>query len=315
MNLKFRKATDEIFKLIYRLSHSKRYKHNRKRWPHVKITRGQFGQITYFSYRGNNFPIVDLISLKNSFSGELIIIASGPSVNQINFTKSSTVTTLGVNGSYHLKGTVNFNLYIITDIHFFSQRSDIVKQIISDNQLLLFVQVDGLVKLIDQFGKTNILCKIALIEDAFKLTYGPIRTITELENDKNRNKSIYFYHNNYINHEPIAFETNILQGIFPAKTVVYWALQIVAFLGFKTIYLAGVDMNNFSSPRFYETTDNITYSQLELDFEKNILPAFEHASSVLKKLDISVINMSLNSALSTNIFEKKSYDEIFSKLI
>ena len=72
---------------------------------------------------------------------------------------------------------------------------------------------------------------------------------------------------------------------------------------------------NFSSPSFYETTDNITYSQLELDFEKNILPAFEHASSVLKKLDISVINMSLNSALSTNIFEKKSYDEIFSKLI
>lgn len=311
MNFRFRKGIDEIFKLIYRLSHSKRYKHNRKRWPHVKITRGEFGQITEFIYRGINIPIVDLKSIKNTFSGELLIIASGPSINEINFTQSSTVTILGVNGAYHLKNKVNFNLYVITDIHFFSQRPEIVKQIISDDKILLFVQVDGLVKLVELFGKLNILCKIALIEDAYKLTYGPIRTMCELENDDIRNKSIFFYHDDSKHHEPIAFETNIFQGVFPAKTVVYWALQIVAFLGFKTIYLAGVDMNNFCLPRFYETANDITYSQLELDFENNILPAFKHASSVLRKLNITVINLSLNSAIDETIFQKKSYDEIF----
>lgn len=305
------KLKDEFFKLIYRLAHSKRYKHNRKRWPYIKISRGECGQIVDFSYKGRKVPIVDLKSLENSYRGKLIIIASGPSINQITFKHSQLISTLGVNGSYCLKDKVNFNLYVITDIHFFSQRSDIVKKIISNKKLLLFLQVDGLVKLINLFGYKSILCKIALIEDAFKLTYEPLRTLSEIENDPQRNKSIYFYNNKNKEHEPLAFETNIAHGVFPAKTVVYWTLQIAIYLGFKQLYLAGVDLNNFHLPRFYETPDNITYSQLALDFEKNILPAFEHASEVMKKLNVEVKNMSLDSALDSHIFEKKSYDEIF----
>jgi Kdo-III transferase WaaZ len=305
------KLRDEIFKLIYRLTHSKRYKHNRKRWPYVKISRGIFGQIVNFSYKGKNIPIIDLKSLENSCEGKLVIIASGPSIKQINFKHSPLVPTLGVNGSYCLKNKVNFNFYVITDIHFFSQRPDIVKQIISDKELLLFLQVDGLVKIINLFGFKAISCRISLIEDAFKLTYEPIKTLSEIKNDPKRNSSIYFYTNNNKEHEPLAFETNITHGVFPAKTVVYWTLQIAAYLGFKQLYLAGVDLNNFHLPRFYETSDNVTYSQLELDFEKNIFPAFEHASCVMKKLNINVKNMSLNSALGSCIFDKQAYDDIF----
>lgn len=311
MNLTFIKVKNELYKLVYKLTHSKRYKHNRKRWPHVKITRGEFGQITCFSYQGKNIHIIDLKTLQNSFSGELVIVASGPSINQITFKHSPYIPSLGVNGAYSLKNKVVFNFYVITDIHFFSQRPDIVKQIISDKDLLLFVQVDGLVKILNLFGYNSILCQISLIEDAFKLTYEPLNTLSELEKDPKRNKSIYFYHNDTKEHEPLAFETNIMHGVFPAKTVVYWALQISAYLGFNKLYLAGVDLNNFHLPRFYETKDDITYSQLELDFEKNILPAFEHASVVMKKLKKEVINMSLNSALDTHIFEKKPYDKIF----
>lgn len=302
---------NELYKLIYRLTHSKRYKHNRKRWLHVKITRGEFGQIILFSYQGKNIPIIDLKTLQKSFSGELVIVASGPSINQITFRHSPSVPTLGVNGAYSLKDKVFFNFYVITDIHFFSQRSNIVKEIIADKNLLLFIQIDGLVKIINLFGYESILCQISLIEDAFKLTYEPLKTLAEIEKDQDRSKSIYFYHNDNKEHEPLAFETNIMHGVFPAKTVVYWALQISAYLGFNKIYLAGVDLNNFHLPRFYETENDITYSQLELDFEKNILPAFEHASNVMKKLNINVKNMSLNSALDTDIFEKKSYDKIF----
>jgi hypothetical protein len=37
---------------------------------------------------------------------------------------------------------------------------------------------------------------------------------------------------------------------------VYWAFQIIAFLGFKQLFIAGLDMNNFNLPRFYETHEN-----------------------------------------------------------
>lgn len=308
------KLSDELFKVIYRLTHSKRYKHNRKRWPHVKISRGDCGQIVDFAYKGISIPIIDLKSLKHAFTGQLVMVASGPSINQITFKHSPSVLTLGVNGSYCLKDKINFNFYVITDIHFFSQRPEIVEQIIANPDLLLFLQVDGLVKIINLFGNQSICCKVALIEDAFKLTYQPIQTLSEIEKDPTRNKSIYFYHNDHREHEPLAFETNIVNGVFPAKTVVYWALQIAVYLGFNQLYLAGVDLNNFHLPRFYETPNNITYSQLESDFEKNILPAFEHASSVMKALKVEVKNMSLDSALDTDIFEKQAYNDIFNSL-
>ncbi|STU54949.1 lipopolysaccharide core biosynthesis protein RfaZ [Klebsiella pneumoniae subsp. ozaenae] len=51
----------------------------------------------------------------------------------------------------------------------------------------------------------------------------------------------------------ICFSTDIRQGIFDAGTVVYWALQILAWLGFNTILVSGLDMTNFNQPRFYET--------------------------------------------------------------
>lgn len=306
------KIRDSIYKSLYKYTHSKRYRHNRRLWPHVKIDRDQSGQIIKISHKGNTIPIVNLTSLKNYYAGEdLMLIASGPSINDISFSTSPSIKTMGVNGAYSLNNKVNFELYTIVDFYFISQRKEIVKEVIANPNLLLFIQVDGLTKLIDLFGYEAILCKIALIEDAYRLALQPQKTLEDLCKYNERNKTIYLSGYDSKGYDPIAFESNITNGIFPAGTVVYWALQLIVYLGFKTIHLAGVDMDNFHLPRFYETTDNITRSHLELEFEDNIYPAFKHASETMKKLNVHVINMSMNSRLDDTIFEKKSYAEIF----
>ncbi|POD95603.1 hypothetical protein BV924_14815 [Pectobacterium odoriferum] len=298
---------DEVYKLLYRITHSTRYKHNRKRWPHVKITRGSQDEIINIIYRGNTVPIVPLPLLQGKFSEKIMLVASGPSVNKIPFSKEKNPIAIGVNGAYSIKEKIKFIFYIITDIHFFDHRPDIVKEIISDRDLLLFLQVDGLTKIIDKFGLDYIFCKIAIIEDAYKRTFEPKYSIEEIKNNNQRAHSICFYDKKDESEEDIAFETNIVNGVFPGKTVVYWALQIIIYMGFKDIYIAGLDMNNFNKPRFYENEKDKVYSQLEMDFEKNILPSFIHVSNIVREKNINIINLSVNSAIPDDVFKKNNY--------
>ncbi|PWC12259.1 sugar glycosyltransferase [Brenneria roseae subsp. americana] len=298
---------NEIYKAFYRITHSKRYKHNRKRWPHVKITRGEHGDITFFNYKGKPFPIVPLSILKGQFDKKILLVASGPSVNEIPFIKEKNPPAMGVNGAYSIKDKVDFSFYIITDINFFDQRPEIIKNIISDKEILLFLQPDGLVNIIEKFGLDTISCKVALIEDAYKRTYEPKFSIEEIKNNNQRSKSIYFYDKKDESEEDIAFEKNISNGVFPGKTVVYWALQVIIYMGFKDIYIAGLDMNNFDKPRFYESEKDKVYSQLEMNFEKNILPSFIHMSDIANKNKIRITNLSMNSAIPEKVFKKADY--------
>ncbi|MBA0185210.1 MULTISPECIES: sugar glycosyltransferase [Pectobacterium] len=298
---------DEFYKLLYRMTHSTRYKHNRKRWPHVKITRGLQGEISNIIYRGKTVPIVPLPLLQGKFSEKIMLVASGPSVNKIPFSKERNPIAIGVNGAYSIKEKIKFNFYIITDIHFFDHRQNIVKEIISDSDILLFLQIDGLTKIIDKFGLDYISCKIAIIEDAYKRTFEPKYSIEEIKNNNQRTQSIYFYDKKDESEEDIAFETNIANGIFPGKTVVYWALQIIIYMGFKDIYIAGLDMNNFNKPRFYESEKDKVYSRLEMDLEKNILPSFTHVSNIVKEKNINIINLSIDSAIPNDVFKKNDY--------
>ena len=99
--------------------------------------------------------------------------------------------------------------------------------------------------------------------------------------------------------------------MFDAGTVVYWSLQILAFLGFNKIYIAGLDMNNFSKPRFYETTDNMLPSFLNEKLHDIIIPAFTLASQALRNKNIEVINLSQDSAIPSYIFPKLDYRDAF----
>ena len=83
------------------------------------------------------------------------------------------------------------------------------------------------------------------------------------------------------------------------------------WLGAKRIFLAGVDMNNFSLPRFYEDENDMQPSFLQTNFEKLIKPAFSNASKGLQERGIKVYNLSINSGLSESIFKKAELNEIF----
>ncbi|MCS3609481.1 sugar glycosyltransferase [Erwinia rhapontici] len=289
-----------FFKQIYRYSHSRRFRHNENLWPYVKITRASEGHISSLSLRGQQVNITNLSDLHQKFSGDLLLVASGPSVNETDFTPLQHIPAMGVNGAWFMHDKTHFKFFVIVDMTFIDQRLSMVKEIVSDPDILFFTTVRGVVKIIDYFGHSAIRCQIAVIEDACFKNFQPSLLSEEIHQHYKNEKSVSFSEND----NNIAFFEDIRKGVFDAGTVAFWALQIIYFMGFSRVIIAGLDMNNFQQPRFYENERDRAPCDLEQKFSSLIEPAFRHASCILEKRSIEVLNLSLNSALDSCIFKK-----------
>lgn len=296
-----------LTKQIYRYTHPRNMRHNENLWPYVKIKRDGTGAISDLFYKGQRFPLVNLSELKHSFSGEVLLIATGPSINNIDFSLIPDLPAAGVNGAWHLSKRLDFKLYVIVDMIFIDNQHELLKEIVAKKNIILFTTMHGIVRLANKFSPENICCCVAVIEDKCFPIYQPTINRDEVYNKLHAHKDIDFSSEN----KNIAFSHDIRTGIFDAGTVVYWTLQILAFLGFKKIYVAGLDMNNFSSPRFYENPNSMLPSFLENKLQDIIIPAFKLASNSLKQVNIEVINLSIESAIPAHIFSKMDYRDVF----
>lgn len=297
-----------LTKQIYRYTHKRNMRHNENLWPFIKLSRNETGEICVLKYKGQNINLATLTSLQDRFEGEILIAASGPSIKQINFDKlSSSVVTAAVNGAWHLNNKLHFSLYFVVDMTFIDRQTAILKQVIGSKDVVLFTTVMGIVKLINRFSYENIQCKICIIEDICYKTYKPSIKRTDLHQALADVPGIIFSDT----HANIAFSCDVRRGVVDAGTVMYWALQIIYFLGFNKIYIAGLDMNNFNQPRFYENSNTMLPSFLGDKVNNIVLPALTLASNILKKDNITVINLSPQSAIPDLVFQRKDFTDVF----
>jgi Kdo-III transferase WaaZ len=296
-----------LTKQIYRYTHPRSMRHNENLWPFVKIKRDEYDAISSLVYKGENIPLANLSLLKNQYSGEVLLLATGPSIKDIDFSSFPSYPAVGVNGAWYLDNILSFGIYIVVDMTFIDKKPDILKEVISRSNLILFTTVHGVVKLVQMFSAQNILCDLCVIEDKCYQTYKPRVKNNDINKSYSKKNNVSFFGDN----KNIAFNHDIRSGIFDAGTVVYWSLQILAYLGFNKIYIAGLDMSNFSTPRFYETNDNMLPSFLNDKVNDLIIPAFHLASKELKKRNIDIVNLSPSSAIPDYIFKKMDYRDAF----
>ncbi|MDE9448826.1 sugar glycosyltransferase, partial [Xenorhabdus bovienii] len=80
-------------------------------------------------------------------------------------------------------------------------------------------------------------------------------------------------------------------------TVAYVALQLAFFLNYKEIYFAGLDMNNFDKPRFYESSGDSLNTELDGNLNNVIIPCFDLSEELAKQNGIMIYNLSIHSAI------------------
>ncbi len=121
------------------------------------------------------------------------------------------------------------------------------------------------------------------------------------------------YYNMLLN--PNGFSKNLPLVVYSGQTVVYSMIQFAAYMGFKEIYLIGVDCN-YSPSNTTITADsyfdkrlfnsNRTYSPPEVDTN---LVAYEQARKECEKRGIKILNASRGGRLE--IFRRVNFDTLF----
>lgn len=102
----------------------------------------------------------------------------------------------------------------------------------------------------------------------------------------------------------IGFSLNLKRGYFGSRTIPFGALQLVCHLGFRQVFVVGMDLRQ-GGGRFYEKGEAALPSSLDEDFEQYILPSFAlMARKILPKTGMQVFNLSSVSRMPEQIIPK-----------
>ena len=280
-----------IYKIIYKYTHPKAFKHNRKYWPYYDVERNKIGGIdkVYFQKK----LITDNTVMPTDNCKKIMLVATGPSIQTFptHIFKKQDIDYIGVNGSISLDH-VQFKYYVIIDFNFTQNRFDLVLKVLQ-SQCTFFTTPRCLDIILRKINPKEIKCQIKVIETITE--EGEVERFLGPRTVINPDKEYFYLENNK------GFSLHIQDCIYDYFTVPYVALQIIHSLSYAEIYLSGLDMNNFNQPRFYEESSNKQPTMLN-QYLTEIFPAFETASHFLDKQNIKVYNLSLKSAIES--FEK-----------
>ena len=237
------------------------------------------------------------------------LILSGPSVADIGYSELDLPAVMGVNGSIALRRShphLRFAYYAMLDAGFVSRRRDLVADVLAQD-LLLFVTPEVLRGIAQLFSPDDIRCRIAVFEEVHQRAYLPRAQPEQLARTLRDDPDLVLFDAHAPIH-PLGFSLDPARGLFGGGTVAYSALQLLVWLGFRTLYLHGLDLRGASvSPRFYESADARLPSALDRQFDSHIRPAFRDASRLLGARGLRIYNLSPGSALDESVFPKRHW--------
>ncbi len=297
-----------LFKQIYRYTRPRSMRHMENAWPYLKIKQEASGARSV-SWRGRFLfespPWERLLEWREK-SPKALIVATGPSIKEVDTSRFNEAFVIGVNGAIALQDTqaVAFDAYVVVDPGFIRDRFNLFKRVIEQGIpcFLTFhcirqaCQIDenvlqGANIILVEF-LNNRFNKPRLAADAFyrwAQEQEGLRLCSEVSpgNDK------------------VGFSLNPKLGFYDGATVAYWALQIAGNIGFDVIGIAGMDLGDANTaPRFYEREGDIVPSTLLNHYHSSIEPSFRLAVRVLQDRGQKAYNLSLISSLPEEIMPK-----------
>ncbi len=130
-------------------------------------------------------------------------------------------------------------------------------------------------------------------------------------NNSNYPQNVYINHMGLIwdtNREP-GFSEDIAQIVYCCGTVTYSCIQIAIYLGFKTIYLLGVDFSGYKGNRqkydhFYSEENKVS-----ICYSKHVELAYKKAKKYADNHGVKIINATRGGNLE--LFERVDFDSLF----
>jgi KDO transferase-3 len=250
--------------------------------------------------------------LRDSQSGGAFLVAAGPSLADLDLRILRDRPVMAVNGSMAklLEAGVSPDYFMVLDQDFFRHRWEIVRQGIQAARRCLF-SAEGLneiclreASLLDRHPLLLQVCNAAYLQ--------PRLSIDDCIALSRQNPALLFAERDaqLVADKLIGWSDDITQGVFTGRTVTYAALQVLKYLGFRRVYILGMDLGHGGGrPRCYGEGDTPRPSGLERDYERFILPSFRLLQRAAVTDSFRVFNLSPVSRLPADVLPRLSLDE------
>ncbi len=247
--------------------------------------------------------------LEKKFRNSCFIIATGPSLGDFDLNKIKNFDTISLNcaikkfNSSQLKPTH----CIIVDKKIFDNEWECVESSVLSGANCYFSFV-GLSKICEKNPSLLTHGNIYLIESISRKFGHPFPSVDDFLSAFATDPEVWLDQNLYKYCRSIGFSLNLAKGLFSGKTVATWATQLSFNLGYKNIFLVGMDLGGTGKSHFYVEENNGIPDFLK-DYEPHIRACFELAKKVCEKNNWGIFNLSMKSTLPDKIVKKISLDE------
>ncbi|NJN45940.1 MAG: hypothetical protein HC808_05035 [Candidatus Competibacteraceae bacterium] len=292
-------------------------KHMRKLHPDFHLIKsgnaaGNFDIIWKKQRIGTTRP---LASLPKATQSACTIIASGPSLAGIDLSQLKGRVCFGVNGSI-VKSTESdlpFTYFVVTDKNFARDRFELVKQGIASGAYCLF-GFRVLNEIAEREPSLLASDRLLLIQE-LNARYGiPKLSPVAFDDWADGEADLLLSETDRLKSGWVGFSKCVDKGVFTGQTVVYSAVQVACALGYKQVYILGMDLGGTGSlARFYESGNTVASSRLDRDFDPYIVPSFQLARQICDAEGIALYNVSPHSRLSATILPKLSVDDMLAR--
>jgi Kdo-III transferase WaaZ len=310
-----RNLTTFVQKLGHKLRRAtwpKRYRHMASYDRRLKLVEeGQAAGLNRIIWRGQEVgQLVDPSTLNNRYQGHCFIVCSGPSLREIDFARLAGHPCFGVNGAVQMFAAtaVPAAFHAATDADFFEHRFALVERMV-ESHAECFFSVAGVTEICRRRPQLLQEARICLTEVTNRLYDQPRYTAAEFDRLAASDDQLLVHPDRVGQEGHIGFSTNLTKGLFCGRTIGYRAIQIAYFLGFRRVFLVGMDLGGAASQlRFYDEASSARPSMLEQDYERWILPSFEVLGFNLNRLGLEVYNLSPTSRLPASVLPRLSFD-------
>ncbi|GLK90511.1 lipopolysaccharide core biosynthesis protein [Pseudomonas turukhanskensis] len=249
---------------------------------------------------------------RNSCSGPVFILASGPSTKAFALEQYGQYPMMAVNGSICRFTSAGMapDYYLCDDSSFVRNRLPMMLQAVERaRHLLLSLRViETLLGTVPDAleGRSVFRLERAGRCDAAHRHLSP-RQFARLSRDDGDIECNY----SWLRQKPnrIGFSRNLGKGYFNARTAPYGAIQLAYHLGFNQVFLVGLELSS-AAGRFYEREEEAVPSRLDGDFEEYILPSFQLLAERVIKPQFQVYNLTGKSRLPERLIPKVDRDQL-----
>jgi Kdo-III transferase WaaZ len=252
--------------------------------------------------------------LHNTYSGACYVMGTGPSIQSMNLRSLSGQFLIGVNGAIAKFNELGIrpDAYVITDSDFFENRFEMVSDAVASGAKCFF-SFAGLSRICKRDPQVLKGDNIYLTEVVNRRYGAPRLSQPDFIQWAYSDQDFAMPDGQRPDDSRVGFSRNLEKGVFCGRTITFRALQIAYYLGFRKLFVLGMDLNyRGDNPRFYETSASMRPTKIDKDYDPYILPAFKVLADLCKQGELSVYNLSSASRLPADIMPRMTLEAALS---